>query len=196
MSPRPLTTERAPLDPFETRYRLDPDPWAFETSPYEQRRYDLTVAALLRPHYASAFEPACSIGELTRRLARRADRVVALDPSPSVIERARDRLAAVGNVEFRVGAVPEAWPVAERFELVVLSEIGYYFPPDGIDQLAALTDRSLAPGGEIVAVHWRGHSDDHLTSGDTVHERLTLAFGPPTVRYEQREFRLDGWSRS
>ncbi len=70
---------------FERMYRQDPDPWSFATSEYEQRRYDLTVASLLRPRYRRAFEPGCAIGELTRRLATRCDHVVALEPSPTAL---------------------------------------------------------------------------------------------------------------
>jgi len=39
------------VDSFEELYRADPDPWSFATSQYEQRRYDLTVASLLRARY-------------------------------------------------------------------------------------------------------------------------------------------------
>ena len=53
---------------------------------------------------------------------------------------------------------------------------------------------SSIAGGEIVAVHWRGHSADHLVHGDLVHKRLAATFGPPFARYEQAEFRLDVWS--
>ena len=56
---------------FERVYRDDPDPWRFATSAYEQRRYDITIACLPEARYRRAFEPACAIGELTRRLAVR-----------------------------------------------------------------------------------------------------------------------------
>lgn len=66
-------TEQRPGTPgsyFEDMYRRADDPWHLSERWYEQRKYDLTVAALPLPRYRRAFEPACSVGELTLRLAR------------------------------------------------------------------------------------------------------------------------------
>ena len=54
---------------FHELYEGDADPWEFATSGYEQRKYSLTTASLPRAHYTSVFEPGCSIGVLTERLA-------------------------------------------------------------------------------------------------------------------------------
>ena len=67
-------------DYFEGIYADGPDPWGFETSEYERRKYDLTLAALPRRRYARALEPGCSIGVLTADLARRCDAVEAWEP--------------------------------------------------------------------------------------------------------------------
>ena len=184
---------RASLESFEALYRDDPDPWRFATSAYEQRRYDLTAAVLQRPRYRRCFEPGCAIGELTRRLARRCDTVVALEPSSSALAVARDRLRALSNVDLRAGALPEDWPEGD-FDLVVLSEVGYYFETEGVRYLAERTLASLAKGGEVVAAHWRGRSEDHLLHADAVHAELRRELGPPVCQYEQAEFRLDLWS--
>ena len=55
------------------------DPWGFRSRWYEQRKRDVTLAALTRPRYRRAFEPGCSIGVLTAALAERCDEVVAAD---------------------------------------------------------------------------------------------------------------------
>lgn len=179
---------------FEPRYADAPDgdPWAFATSPYEQRRYDLTVACLDRPRYRRVFEPGCAVGELTVRLAARCDEVVAVDPSPTAVARARARVAREPGVHVAVGAVPEAWP-AGSFDLVVLSELGYYF--DRTD-LAALVDRAracLAPGGQLLATHWRGHSDDHVLHGDDVHAVLADRLGPAVATVTDPGFLTGRW---
>lgn len=184
-----------PVSSFEDLYRADPDPWQFTTSRYEQRRYDITVACLPRARYRAAFEPGCAIGELTRRLAARCDRVVALDAAPTAVGEAQRRCRSLAHVEVRLGELPADWP-SERFDLVVLSEIGYYFALDG---LAALRDRavaSLESGGTLMAVHWRGQSDVHVLSGDTVHASLRDSRGVDHVgHYEEDSFLLDVWTR-
>jgi hypothetical protein len=41
---------------------------------------------------------------------------------------------------------------AETFELIVLSELGYYFDDADLDLLLARAAGSLEPGGDLVAV--------------------------------------------
>jgi len=186
---------RVPLEHFEDGYHDDPDPWGFADRFYERRRYDLTVAALPRKRYRRAFEPACAVGELTWRLAGRCDEVLACDWAAAAVERARARHGHLRNVVWSVAMVPEQWP-AGRFDLVVLSELGYYFSPD---ELAAMRERavaSLEPGATLVAVHWVGHSPDHLLHGDRVHEILGAGAGlVHGGAYRDDGFRLDWWER-
>ena len=57
-------------DYFERVYAASPDPWGFTTRWYEERKYALSLAMLPRRHYADAFEPGCSIGEIGRASCR------------------------------------------------------------------------------------------------------------------------------
>ena len=70
-----MTLQRAH---FEALYAADPDPWDFETSAYEQAKYDATIAALPPGPISTALEVGCSIGVLTERLARPCDRLLAV----------------------------------------------------------------------------------------------------------------------
>ena len=75
-------------------------------------------------------------------------------------------------------ALPAEWP-AGPFDLVVCSELLYYWDEPTLEEaLAAMAD-SLAPGGRLVAVHYRPQSSVDPSSGDEVHallrERLALA---------------------
>lgn len=169
---------RVSPDDFDQHYRAaeDGDPWAFRTSAYEQRRYDLTVGCLDRPRYGRAFEPGCAVGELTARLAERCDELIAIDPSVTALDVARRRLDGRSGVMLHLGAVPEAWPTG-AFDLIVLSEIGYYFDRDDLADLVRRSVSSLAARGQLLAVHWRGHSDDHLLHGDEVHEVVRATVG-------------------
>ena len=45
------------------------DSWSFETSEYEQQRYDFHLEMLAGRRYASTLEIGCGSGGLTRRLA-------------------------------------------------------------------------------------------------------------------------------
>ena len=58
---------------FEEQWERTDDPWDQVHRFSEQRKYDLTVAALPRPRYRRSFEPGCATGSLTRRLATRVD---------------------------------------------------------------------------------------------------------------------------
>ena len=187
-----------PVASFEEKYRAEADPWRFATSEYEQRRYELTVALLPAARYRKAFEPGCAIGELTMRLARRCDHVLAIDSSPTVVARARARCQRFSNVTIEVGELPQDWPPG-HFDLVVLSEIGYYFPPREWILVLERSAAALVPGGALVAVHWRGHSEDHVLHGDEVHAIAQSAAEHGCLclaaQHVEDAFRADVWTK-
>jgi hypothetical protein len=177
------------IEYFERMYEV-PDPWGYETSSYEQRKYAVTVASLPNLRYRRAFEPGCSIGVLTEHLAVRCDELVSWDFHPPSVARAQDRVAALPHVRVAHGQVPGAWP-AGSFDLVVLSEVAYYL---GDGELAELGDRvagSVEPGGHVVLVHWRGETD-YPQTGDGVHERWRLDDRfEGVVEHREADFLLD-----
>jgi hypothetical protein len=92
---------------FEKMYRDSDDPWGFGTSPYEQRKYAVTVASLPRSRYRSAYEPGCSIGVLTELLATRCDRLLSSDIIPSALQQAEARLRRRSRVWLEERSIPE-----------------------------------------------------------------------------------------
>jgi trans-aconitate methyltransferase len=175
-------------------YRNDPDPWGFESSAYEQRKYALTLASLPHSRYASAYEPGCSIGVLTQQLALRCESLVASDILPDVLERARSRLQALPHVELQLRPIPEAWPEGP-FDLIVLSEIAYYFDIDDLKLMMRHVMGTTSQGAHIIGVHWRGVTDYPLT-GDTVHTLIGATDGlRHLVHHLENEFVLDVWER-
>jgi 2-polyprenyl-3-methyl-5-hydroxy-6-metoxy-1,4-benzoquinol methylase len=180
---------------FEKLYRATPDPWHFARSAYELNRYDVILSTLLRPHYHRVFEPGCSVGVLTQRLAERCDELIATDVAPTALEQARRRCASHPHVEFDLSAVEERLPRG-RFDLIVFSEIGYYFSRTQLSRLAATLADSLEPHGELLTAHWLGDSDDHVLHGDEVHATLERVL-PLTHWLAARHhgFRVDGWIR-
>jgi SAM-dependent methyltransferase len=183
-----------PIAEFEAKYEGGADPWNFRADAYERRRYDVTLASLPRARYHRAFEPGCSVGELSALLAARCDQLLATDASHHAIETACRRLARYPNIELAVAALPEEWP-AGTFDLVVFSELGYYFSEDELQSLVERCHDGLEPGGHLVAVHWRGHSPDHVLHGDAVQATFRRRFGTPRVHHIEPEFVLDLWER-
>lgn len=149
---------------FDDLYAADPDPWRMETSAYEDAKYDATLAALPRPRYARAIEIGCSIGVLTARLATRCDDLLAIDVAQAALVRAGERCRDL-PVRFALSTLPDA-PPSGPFDLVMLSEVVYYFDPAGVAKLADAVRDMAAPGADILLVHWLGETPDYPLSGD------------------------------
>jgi cyclopropane fatty-acyl-phospholipid synthase-like methyltransferase len=180
---------------FEQKYRENADPWDFARSEYEQSRYGAIIAALGERRYERAFEPGCSVGELTWRLASHCEHVDAMDISATAIDRAKLCCSGLPNVTLRVGGLPHHIPEGS-FDLIVFSEIGYYFDEARLQELGKSLVDHISSSGTLLAAHWLGTSKDHVLSGDRVHEVLGGLDGLRlncTKRYEK--FRLDRWER-
>lgn len=185
------------LDPagFEAMYRAQDDPWAFATSPYERDKYARTLAALGPGRYGRALELGCSIGVLTARLADRCDALVAVDAAPTAVAQARARLAGRAGVELATAVIPEALPRGP-WDLVVASEILYYFAAEPLAALLDELERDLRPGGRLLAVHWRPPTRTYPLRGDAVHDLLHRRPGLSAIHGETHErYRLDLFER-
>lgn len=141
---------------FEHKYKSDDDPWQFRTSAYEHDKYDRTLAALSKPMFDRGLEVGCSIGVLTSRLATRCRTLTAIDGSATAVAAAR--VLAPDNVSFQVGMLPQDFPDGQ-FDLIVLSEVLYYFSESDLNAVARRCCAALAPGGEILLCHWLGPTD-------------------------------------
>ncbi|ATB42202.1 methyltransferase [Cystobacter fuscus] len=116
-----------PMAHFERMYADSEDPWEYRRRWYERRKRALTLAMLPHARYARAFEPGCSIGELSAELAARCDALLVGDGSEAAVRVARRRLAPWPHVRVEQRLLPDSWPEG-TFELVVLGEFGYYLP--------------------------------------------------------------------
>jgi SAM-dependent methyltransferase len=181
---------------FEARYQASSDPWEFSSSAYELARYQATLEALSRASYRRAFEPGCSVGVLTARLARRVNHLIACDISDTAVARAKVRCREFAHVEIYQGDAAVD-PPEGTFDLMVFSELGYYFSADRLRTIVhRLADR-LEPSGEFLAVHWLGDSPDHLLHGDDVHEVLAQALPGERIGGSRHVgFRIDSWRRA
>jgi SAM-dependent methyltransferase len=181
------------LDPasFEDLYQASEDPWAFASSPYERDKYARTLAALGDARFGRVLELGCSIGVFTQQLLPRCDELVALDASPTAIDRARERVGDPDGLTLATAVIPEELPDGP-WDLIVCSEVLYYF---GREALAGLLDRledDLRPGGRLLAVHWRPATLTYPLLGDDVHGILRDRPGLARVHDETTDhYRLD-----
>jgi 2-polyprenyl-3-methyl-5-hydroxy-6-metoxy-1,4-benzoquinol methylase len=158
---------------FDALYARDSDPWNFETSPYEQAKYQATLAALPARNYGAALEVGCSIGVLSRLLAQRCAALTAIDFAEQALVAARLRFRDLPQVRFLRAAVPAEWP-AGRFDLIVLSEVLYFLSAVDIRRTARCVSASIDDGGVVLLVNYLGHTDT-ACDGDTAAELFIRA---------------------
>jgi SAM-dependent methyltransferase len=186
--------DRAPVEHFERLARGSNDPWEYATSAYEQAKYRRTIACLPE-RIDSALELGCSVGVFTALLAPRCERLLAVDFSPTSLARAAERVGDRAGVELRQATLPEEMPIGP-FSAIVCSEILYYWSPELVREGLRRIESALAPGGALVAVHWRGGDPRRELDGDAVHAILR-AEAKLLHRAEESnpEFLLDSWVR-
>lgn len=176
---------------FERLHREAEDPWRVRSRWYERRRREVLAASLPRERYARGFEVGCSVGETTAALAGRCDRLLAVDGAASAVETAARRLRDVPQVTVERMRIPEEWP-EEQWDLIVLSEIAYYFAPDQWEAVIDRVTASLRPGGEVLLCHWTGDAEDFAQSGAAAHSRFRERSGlRGVVEHRDEEFVLE-----
>ena len=179
---------------FEKFYADKSDPWGYETRWYEQRKRAITMAALPRERFTRALEVGCSIGVLTEQLASRCDSLIATDIAERPLRIAERRLAGEQNVTLLQLAADGEWP-AGSFDLIVLSEVGYYLGLEDLDRVIRRAVASLSLEGVLLACHWRHAVSDYPLTGDQVHARLHETSSlERIVHHEEKDFVLELFS--
>jgi len=186
-----MTKDSLPAAYFEALYASNADPWGFASSEYERAKYADTAEAL-GPRYRRGLEIGCSIGVLTAQLAQRCEELVAVDASDTALGTARERCAAYGNIAFARMVVPAAWPTGS-FDLILLSEVLYYFAAKDLVRIGQRVTESLAPGGDLVLVHWTGATDYPQSGNAAVTAFVAAMPGDITLTRsaDRGQYRLD-----
>ena len=183
-----------PDDYFAELYSQAADPWDLGNRWYEQRKYAITLALLPRQHYRHAFEPGCSIGVLTALLTERCASVTATDVVAAALDNAQRRLDDMGRgaqVNFLRQSLDDPWP-SGPFDLLVLSEVGYYLAPDALRTVLDRECPRLDSGATVVAAHWRHRVADYLMAGDRVNEIVADTAGlHPIASYRDDDVAID-----
>jgi len=179
---------------FDRLFESTEDPWSFRTRWYEARKRSLTLACLPELRFLNAYEPGCANGELAAALAPRCARLRVSDGSEVAVQLARRRLAEFSNVEVAQEWLPDDWP-SQTFDLIVLSEFGFYLDENALATIAARAKVSLTATGTVLACHWRHPVEGFALQGDAVHAILARQLGlAQLVHHEEPDFVLDVWS--
>lgn len=175
---------------FDRAYARSDDPWSTLTSDYEREKTALAVAALPRERYGQALDLGCGVGALTREIARVAGSVVAVDGSALAVSRATERLAHLPDVTVRRVVLPPRTDLGGPYDLVAMSEVGYYLTPDDLHRTAEAVAAAMRPGADLLLVHWTHDHPDHVVLGAEVHD--TFAANAAFERVSRHRHTLHG----
>ncbi|KQT98419.1 bifunctional PIG-L family deacetylase/class I SAM-dependent methyltransferase [Sanguibacter sp. Leaf3] len=188
-SEQPTMTSSLGEEFFDSFYEGRSDPWGFESRWYEERKRAITLASLPRQTFRAGLEIGCSTGVLTEALSQRCGTILGVDIAAAPLDVARRRLG--DGARFEQLTTPREWPAGD-FDLIVLSEVGYYYGPEDLVTMLDRAVASLTPDGVLVLCHWRHEVEEYPLSGDEVHaaaaERTDLA---RLLRHEEEDFLLD-----
>ncbi|WP_125106716.1 bifunctional PIG-L family deacetylase/class I SAM-dependent methyltransferase [Gulosibacter massiliensis] len=175
---------------FNSLFNSDPDPWRFD-SDYEVRKREVLLTSLSRPVYRQALELGSATGALTERLAQRCESVVAIDASDVAVERSRVRLSKYRHVRVEQREVPADWPDTGPFDLVIMSEFGYYLTRIELGEVFERIEASVTPDAQVVLCHWLHPIDGWALDGRDVHEAARRRGWTARVTHHEADFLLE-----
>jgi 2-polyprenyl-3-methyl-5-hydroxy-6-metoxy-1,4-benzoquinol methylase len=185
-------------DFFEDLYKANPDPWQFETSEYEAQKYTATLNALPHALYQSGFEIGGSIGILTEKLAQHCQSLLSVDVSKIAQDQARQRCQHLSNIDFQMMSVPQEFP-DQSFDLIILSEVGYYWALEDLRKAQTLILEHLQSQGHLLLVHWIVDAKELPLTGDEVHDSF-LKLVPHQLNQlkslSEEKYRLDVFEKT
>ncbi|WP_026541959.1 bifunctional PIG-L family deacetylase/class I SAM-dependent methyltransferase [Paenarthrobacter nicotinovorans] len=176
---------------FDEVHTRETDPWSYTTSWYERRKRALTMAALPQESYESGLELGCSIGTLSEELAQRCRNFLGVDASSAALAQAAERLANYPSAEVKHLTMPHEWPDG-TFDLVVLSETGYYLSREELSELLTRIQTSTTPGGTLLLCHWRHPISGWELDAESVHAMARTQLGWLTNGlYQEKDFMVE-----
>jgi len=122
---------------------LDPERYRSAAAHYERGRVPYASALIRRVVEVVGLEPrhrvldlGCGPGPLARGFAAFAQEVVAMDPTPEMLNAARTLADGIANIRFVAGSSYELGPTLGRFHLVVMGRSFHWM--DRVDTLKRL----------------------------------------------------------
>lgn len=182
---------------FDDIFASDDDPWSLASSSYEAAKFDHTHDVLADRRYATALEVGCAHGVLTDRLVPLCDSLLAIDISTPALAKANKRVGDRPGVVLQKMAFPKQTPQDQPFDLIVLSEVAYYWDVVDLDRASEWLREHVREGGRLLLVHYIGETD-YPQSGDDATDALWSGL-LDTFQVEHAErrdhYRLDLWTR-
>ena len=187
------------LDPeyFNKVYAANEDPWDFETSEYEAKKYLATIEALPKKKFANALEIGCSIGILTRLLSLKCESLLATDVSQIALDKAILNCEKIENVTFKKAKFPQELPQGP-FDLIVVSEVAYYLSQEDWNLAMEKFLNINTEDATILLCHWLPVVHDYPQTGDEVHDSFSeFMNGKMKNIFETRaeNYRIDVWEK-
>ncbi|WP_347208963.1 PIG-L family deacetylase [Nocardioides marinisabuli] len=175
---------------LDALHREVEEPWGADTRWYEERKRALALAMLPDRRHGRVLEVGCSTGVLTRELAGRCEEVLAVDSSPAAVAAARRRNDDLPHVEVQQRLLPEDWPDG-RYDVVVVSEVGYFLSPVDLDSLVRQVAHGLTRDGVVLLAHWRHPVQGWPLDGAAVHRAFEALPGwSRLAQYQDRDVEL------
>lgn len=98
----------------------------------------------------------CGTGEFSRLLARRADKVIAIDLSPNMIEVAKEKSKQYPNIDFQVADVLQWKFPSEEFDAIFSIATVHHLP---VEELLPNLKAALKLGGKLVILDLLEHEN-------------------------------------
>ena len=184
------------LEYFNQLYDQNDDPWSYAERWYEHRKRAICLSLLLHDHYKNALELGCSNGIFSQQLAERCQHLVCIDANERAVSLAQQRLNAADHVTILQKQLPDDFP-EDQYDLIVISEIGYYLSKDELLKLIDLCQINLTENAVILLCHWRYPIDGFELNGEKVHslfkQEMRLSH---YLNLSDADFIIDIWTKN
>jgi len=139
---------------FERLYLETPDPWNYQSSEYERRKYEYVLACALKCRSAntSALEVGCSVGVFSRMLADHFQRITAIDLSKEALAAASHYNRDARNARF-IHSDLQSFDADEQYDVIFCAEILYYVAEKDVEIVCQRLEKLLSARGIIVLVN-------------------------------------------